>query len=160
MPVKVEVPPDVFRMPITVRYLEADQQGVVFNMWYLGYIDEALSAYLAHVGLTYADLIASGYDVMLVHTELDWAGSLRWQDRADVLVSPVGIGNTSLTLDYAVQRRTDSDEPGDVVLSARIVYVVVDATTHERIEVPEKIRAAIGDPRALRRVSSGRGSVG
>ena len=24
-----------------VRYLEADQQGVVFNMWYLAYFDDA-----------------------------------------------------------------------------------------------------------------------
>ena len=34
-----------------VRYLEADQQGVVFNMWYLGYFDEAMAPFLDEGGL-------------------------------------------------------------------------------------------------------------
>ena len=33
-----------------VRYLEADQQGVVFNMWYLGYFDEAMAQFLEEGG--------------------------------------------------------------------------------------------------------------
>jgi acyl-CoA thioester hydrolase len=46
-----------------VRYFETDQQGVVFNMWYLGYFDEAMTAFLAEGGVAYADLLASGFDV-------------------------------------------------------------------------------------------------
>src|ERR671922_7578 len=61
---------DVFTFPIQVRYLEADQQGVVFNMWYLAYFDDAMAAFLAHGGLTYPDLMAAGWDVQLVHTDL------------------------------------------------------------------------------------------
>ena len=36
-----------FRFPVSVRYLEVDQQGVVFNMWYLAYFDDAMTAFLA-----------------------------------------------------------------------------------------------------------------
>jgi hypothetical protein len=37
--------------PLEVRYLEADRQGVVFNMWYLAYADDALAGFLAAGGL-------------------------------------------------------------------------------------------------------------
>ena len=31
---------DVFTFPVTVRYMEVDAQGVVFNGWYLTYFDD------------------------------------------------------------------------------------------------------------------------
>ena len=67
-----------------VRYFEVDQQGVVFNMWYLGYFDEAMSLFLEEGGLAYRDMLAAGYDVQLVHSDIDWQSSLRWPDRAQV----------------------------------------------------------------------------
>ena len=30
----------------TVRYLEVDAQNVAFNSWYLGWFDDAMSAFL------------------------------------------------------------------------------------------------------------------
>ena len=81
-----------FTLPVEVRYLEADQQGVVFNMWYLAYLDDAMTALLAHGGLRYPDLMDQGWDVQLVHTELDWTGPLRWGEPAEVDVALVGSG--------------------------------------------------------------------
>ena len=86
-----------------VRYLEADQQGVVFNMWYLGYFDEAMAAFLSEGGLEYPDMLASGYDVQLVHTEIDWRGSLRWPDPAEVEVRLAEARRTSFTLAFEVR---------------------------------------------------------
>ena len=68
--------PVPFVHPISVRYLEVDRQGVVFNMWYLAYLDDAMTAFLSEGGLPYADMLAAGYDVQVVHTELDWHGPL------------------------------------------------------------------------------------
>jgi acyl-CoA thioester hydrolase len=59
-----------FTHSVEVRYLEVDQQGVVFNMWYLAYLDDAMTAYLLAGGLPYTEMIEAGYDVQLVHTEL------------------------------------------------------------------------------------------
>ena len=85
-----------------VRYLEADQQGVVFNMWYLGYFDEAMAAFLEEGGLAYPDMLAAGFDVQLVHTEIDWQSSLRWQDEAEVEVELGRAGTTSFDLNFTV----------------------------------------------------------
>ena len=150
MAVEVVVPADVFRMPFKVRYYEVDQQKVVFHSWYLAYFDEAFGEFLAARGFGYPELISSGVDVMLVHSELDWHGSLRWADEAEVLVSVVAIGQSSLTLDYAVVR---ADAP---LCSGRSVYVTVDAAEFTRVDVPGGLRTALGAPVAMRRQRPGR----
>src|SRR5262249_45220921 len=81
--------------PFNVRYLEVDQQGVVFNMWYLAYFDDAMTAFLHANGLPYGDMMAAGYDVQLVHAEIDWKGGLRWGDDAAIAVRLLQVGNTS-----------------------------------------------------------------
>src|SRR5450759_2790975 len=64
-------PESEFTHRVDMRYLEVDQQGVVFNMWYLAYFDDAMTAWLAHRGVPYQQLFAAGLDVQLVHTEVD-----------------------------------------------------------------------------------------
>ncbi|WP_226361142.1 thioesterase family protein [Pseudonocardia sp. ICBG1142] len=61
-----------FEFPVRVRYHEVDAQGVVFNAWYLAWFDEAMTEFLEHRGLTYRAMLDAGYDIQLVHTELDW----------------------------------------------------------------------------------------
>lgn len=150
MPVEVVVPADVFKMPIKVRYYEVDQQKVVFHSWYVAYFDEAFGEFLAARGFAYPELIAAGVDVMLVHTELDWHGSLRWADEADVAVSVVAVGQSSLTFDYAILLQ---DTP---LCSGRSVYVAVDATDYMRVDVPPALREALGTPVSMRRQRAGR----
>lgn len=95
---------DEFLHPVDVRYLEVDAQGVVMNMWYLAYFDDALTAFLAHNGLAYRDFMAAGYDVQLVHLEVDWRGAVGWGDEVAVAVRLVRLGTTSFTLAYQVRR--------------------------------------------------------
>ena len=126
-----------FVYEVPVRYAEVDQQGVVFNGWYLTYLDEAMAAYLTARGLPYADLIATGHDVMLVHTELDWTGSLRWGDVASVAVSTEKLGTTSVTLAFHVHRG------GLSVCRARTVYVCIAAGTADKRSIPDALRLAL-----------------
>src|SRR5256885_16064576 len=109
----------MFTHRVAVRYLEVDQQGVVFNSWYLAYLDDAMTAFLLHGGLAYVDLIAAGYDAQLVHTDLDWEGSLGWGDEAQIDVSLAALGRTSFTLQFAVRV---GERP---VATANTVYVAV-----------------------------------
>jgi acyl-CoA thioester hydrolase len=130
--------PVPFTHPIDVRYLEVDQQGVVFNMWYLAYFDEAMTAFLAQGGTPYDVLTEAGYDAQIVHTELDWSGSLGWGDRAEVDVSLASIGRTSFALDF--RTRVGERE----VVSARTVYVVIATDGSGAREVPDLLRKALG----------------
>jgi acyl-CoA thioester hydrolase len=127
-----------FSHSVEVRYLEVDQQGVVFNMWYLAYLDDAMTAFLLAGGLPYTEMIEAGYDVQLVHTELDWVGSLGWGDRADIDVSTARLGTTSFTLDFTVKTG------GRDVATARTVYVVVGTDGSGKRPVPDRLRTALG----------------
>lgn len=122
-----------------VRYFEADQQGVVFNMWYLGYFDEAMTCFLEEGGLDYADMLADGYDVQLVRSEIDWRGSLRWPDEAAIEVTLEGSGTTSFTLTFDVHDRSDAP-----VATGRTVYVVVGTDGSGKRPIPPRLAQAIG----------------
>ena len=127
-----------FVHPVSVRYLEVDRQGVVFNMWYLAYCDDALSAFLAEGGLPYTGLLGSGYDVQVVHTELDWHGPLGYGEPAGVEVGVVRIGRTSFTLRFSVV------SSGRAVLDASTVYVTVRTDGSGKCDTPPSLLAALG----------------
>ena len=126
-----------FTYTFAVRYLEVDQQGVVFNMWYLAYFDEAMTAFLASAGASYDALRAEGYDAQLVRSEIDWSDGLRWGDQPAVDVRCARIGATSFTLEFVVRR---GDE---VVVRGSTVYVVVAADGSGKRPVPDVLRRAL-----------------
>ena len=38
------MPPVTVPVPIATSYFQYDQQGVVFNMWYFGWFDDAMTS--------------------------------------------------------------------------------------------------------------------
>lgn len=125
-----------FAVPVRVRYFEADQQGVVFHMWYLAYFEDARNAFLTAIGLPLADLLALGCDLQVVHTQIDWQGSVHWGDEAQITVAATRIGTTSFTFTFEVVVR------GMVLVTAQTVYVIIDATGVKR-ELPAQLRRAL-----------------
>jgi acyl-CoA thioester hydrolase len=131
-----------YRHPLAPRYLEIDQQGVVFNAWYLAYFDDAMTAFLGDRGLPYGQLMADGYDVMLKRTEIDWSAGLRYGDAAHVAVDVAAIGTTSFTLSFDVVR-TGEDGADETVCRGRTVYVMVTAPGNVKTPIPDRIRALL-----------------
>jgi acyl-CoA thioester hydrolase len=123
-----------FRHPVTVRYLEVDQQGVVFNMWYLGWFDDAMTAFLAASGLPYADLLGAGSDVQLVRTEIDWSAGVGFSDDVAVQVEVDRVGTTSFTLRFTVLRA------GAPTAVGRTTYVAVRTDGSGKIDLPARLR--------------------
>jgi acyl-CoA thioester hydrolase len=126
-----------FVHPVSVRYLEVDMQGVVFNMWYLAYADDAMTAFLAAGGAAYQDLIAAGFDVQVVHAELDWRAGLQWAEPASVAVRLVEIGRTSFRLGFEFRRAADP------VATAELVYVCIATDGTGKRPIPDQLRAAL-----------------
>jgi len=142
-----------FEFSLTVRYMEVDAQGVVFNAWYLTYFDEAFTAFLQSRGLGYQALIAEGLDFQLVHADLDWKAGLRFRDNAVITVSTARRGRTSFAIDFAASRNG-----GELACSARIVYVVVATDGSGKREISPEIAAALGAPAPLRPLLAAFGS--
>jgi acyl-CoA thioester hydrolase len=126
-----------FTHRVDVRYLEVDQQGVVFNMWYLAYLDDAMTALLAAGGLPYTVMLDAGFDVQLVHTELDWTAGARFGDQVEVDIEVAATGRTSFTLAFTVRAA------GTSVCTARTVYVCVATDGSGKQQLPGSLRVAL-----------------
>jgi acyl-CoA thioester hydrolase len=137
--------PAPFVHPVNVRYLEVDQQGVVFNMWYLAYFDDAMTAYLAARGLPYQELLDAGFDVQLVHVEVDWAGGVGFGDDVGVAVTTARLGTTSFALAFAVQ----TGSAAEPVVTAEIVYVCVATDGTGKRPLPDALRTALAQEQRL-----------
>ena len=133
-----------------VRYLEVDAQNVVFNAWYLAWFDDAMAEFLEHRGLPYQAMLAAGFDVQLVRSEIDWRGGVGFQDVVEVAVSTARLGRTSFALDFEVRR--DST----VTCAGRTTYVVIGTDGSGKREIPPLIRAALGEPAPLLPVHAAR----
>ncbi|MDN5930262.1 MAG: acyl-CoA thioesterase [Pseudonocardia sp.] len=137
-----------FTHPHRVRYLEVDAQGVVFNSWYLAWFDDAMTAFLLHRGLPYADMLASGHDVQLVRSEIDWRTGVGFEDEVAIAVSTARLGRTSFALDFEV-RRVHEVRGDEVTCAGRTVYVVVATDGSGKREIPALIACALGEPAPL-----------
>jgi acyl-CoA thioester hydrolase len=131
-----------FSLPVVPRYAEVDQQGVVFNGHYLTWFDEACTAFLDHLGVTYPGLIDGGHDIQVVHSEIDFVASVRWRDIVRVEVRCDRIGSTSFTLAFEVCRSRDGSQE-QVAVRGHNVYVVVSTDDWAKRPIPDVLRAAL-----------------
>jgi acyl-CoA thioester hydrolase len=139
---------DVFELPLTPRYMEVDQQGVVFNGWYLTWFDEAMTAWLDHRGIDYAGMIAQGLDVQNVHAELDYRKGVRWREQVHVAVSLARVGTKSFTLHFQVRR--GAADRREACVDGAVVYALVAIDGSGARAIPDRLREALGEERPLR----------
>jgi acyl-CoA thioester hydrolase len=93
--------PHVWSSP--VRFVECDQQGIVFNAHYLVWADEAVNAWWAERGLPWDELVARGLEYVVVASSLEWRSSARWGDTVEVDADLDALGRTSLTLRFTIR---------------------------------------------------------
>jgi acyl-CoA thioester hydrolase len=124
-------------VPVSTSYFQFDQQGVVFNMWYFAWFDDAMTQFLGEVGYSYAAMTADGFDVQLVHTEADWREGVRYGEQVMIDVTTERVGSSSFTLSFGVRVGTQVRSTG------RTVYVVVSTDGAGKRSVPSKLRAAL-----------------
>jgi acyl-CoA thioester hydrolase len=86
-----------------VRFVECDQQGVVFNAHYLVWADEAVNTWWADRGVDWPALIARGLDYFVVASAQQWRASARWGDVVDVDAELAELGRSSATVRFVVR---------------------------------------------------------
>jgi len=134
---------NVFRYPLDVRFFEVDSLGVVFNMWYLGWCDEAMSAFMESIGYGYATLRAEGFDAVLRNAQIEWVDSLEAFQHAEIEVRVDHAGTTSFRLRYDIDR---VDQPGQGrtrCAHVEITYVCVELSGRGKTPLPPGLRKAL-----------------
>jgi acyl-CoA thioester hydrolase len=122
---------------IHTSFFQFDQQGVVFNMWYFGWFDDAMTEFMGEIGYPYLALNSDGLDVQLVHTEADWRDAVRYGDLVTVDVATERVGSTSFTLLFTARVGAQARATG------RTVYVLVATDGSGKRPLPPKLRAAL-----------------
>ena len=85
-----------------VRFVECDQQGVVFNAHYLVWADEASMVWWRAIGLPW-DEISRRADPVVKASSLEWSSSARWGDTVTVDAAAERLGRTSVTVRFTVR---------------------------------------------------------
>lgn len=131
-----------FRHRFRPRYYEIDRQGVLFNMWYLAYLDDAVGRFFTARGAAWEQWVSQGFDTQVVHVELDYAAGLTDDRDSEIVIRPGRIGTKSFTLDFVFLADLDADEPTQAVVG-RIVYAVIDPDGSGAIAIPDPLRGAL-----------------
>jgi acyl-CoA thioester hydrolase len=132
-----------FRFPLDVRFFEVDSLGVVFNMWYLGWCDEAMSAFMESIGFGYQTLRGQGFDAVLRKAEVEWFDSLQAFQHAEVAVRVDHVGTTSFRLGYSIERVDASGQQRKRCAQAAITYVCVQIADRNTAPIPTGLREVL-----------------
>lgn len=130
--------PDRHSHRFRVRYLECDQQGVVFNSHYLAYFDLGLTELWRAALGSYQAMLDAGHDVVVVEATVRYLRPARFDDEVDVETRVLSFGTTSMRIANRLVRTAD-----DALLAkGDLAYVFVDRSGG-KVAVPEAIRGAL-----------------
>lgn len=125
-----------FEFRLRVRYGECDAQLVVFNARYADYADLAATEYLRHLFGGVLALLQQNLDTQVVRFAIDWQAPARFDDVLALHISPGRVGNTSFTLHI----RYSNASTGAELAQAEIVYVLVQAQSHEKVAMTQSFK--------------------
>jgi acyl-CoA thioester hydrolase len=113
-------------------------QGHVYFANYLVFCDEALSAYMRHIGTPWQEMVERGVDMFYVNAHCDYLGSARFEDDIHIETSIAKLGTSSITSAFSIR-----DAGGQTLAKASLTSVCVDPTTRSKISVPTWFRDAV-----------------
>ena len=128
-----------FSQPRTVLFQEVDAAGIVFFARFFEWFHDAWTAMLAERGIRFEKVLAEQeWGLPLVHAEADYREPLGYAKAFRVDVESVDVGESSLTVSYAVRG-------GDRVHAVgKTVHVCIDRKTFRPRALPPELRAALG----------------
>lgn len=130
----------IFFCPIRVRYVEVDQQGIVYNGHYTMYTDVAFEEFFRSKGYPFSDLV-NKYESEICHkkSSIEYISSAFADDMLEVGVRVLNIGNRSFTLGYEIYRQGEDN----ILVSAEMVYVGYDSVNRVSRPITDLMRSLL-----------------
>ena len=133
---------DPFKVLVRIRYSDCDAQGVMFNARYGEYVDVAVTEFYRQVVGGYQAILDMGIDSQVVSLLIEWKSPCTFDDVVAISIEDITLGKTW----YTIQLRFSDVETQREIASAKIVYVMVTANEHQKIDMPDDFRAALTQP--------------
>ncbi len=125
---------------IRARYAETDAMGVVHHASYVVWLEQGRTELLRALGVSYRELEATGFFVVLSDLRVRYHASARYDDL--VLLRAMLDGTRSRQLSFAYELRLGAT--GALLVTARSEHIVVSRATGRPTQVPPALLAAIG----------------
>lgn len=129
---------------VRVNYSETDQMGVVYHARYAVWLDIARTEHLRAAGMSYAELEARGYRLVVGELAIRYRQPARFDDRVRIRCWVRERASRRVTFAYTVERAAD----GLLLATATTAMMVLDAS-HRPTRLPADVAALlpeIADP--------------
>lgn len=134
-------------LPVRVRFLECDPQGVLAHPRYLDLFDDTYMRLNTTRMGGFASFMRGGIETLVVKTEVEFRSSVRAEDELRIVLDLERLGRSSVTLRYRVLG-ADDDE---LRAQARTTYVCAHVGEGRSAAFPRWMRErylALGGPGA------------
>jgi len=121
-----------------VDYSETDQQGVVYHARYVVWLDVARTEHLRQTGMSYRELEAAGFQLMVSGLTVRYRRSARYDDWIRVRAWVRAIASRRVTFGYAVEH----DESGELLATASTDLYVLDGA-QRLTRFPDKVSSRL-----------------
>jgi acyl-CoA thioester hydrolase len=121
---------------LRVRYAEIDAQGHVNNAVYLSYFEVGRVEWLRAAGLSYRELEAQGYGIVVVEVLAHYRRAAFFDDELTLRTELADLSRASMRFEYEVSR------DGELLVTGHTRHACVDLATGKPIRVPEGVLAA------------------
>lgn len=107
-------------MSLRVRYVECDPMGVAHHGSYLAWFEMARTEMLRASGVSYAELEAKGYLLVIIKLDVRYREPARYDDRLLIRSRLVGGSRVKIDHEYEVFKLSGNEPevPGDKVITA------------------------------------------
>lgn len=120
-----------------VRFHECDASGIVFNANHITYVDVALTEMWREGFGSYADLSASGVDIVVADVHARFLRPVTFDEQVELRLEIESFGRTSMT------SRWETRVDGERRVEGTIVHVWVDSDTGRPVEPPPSVRESL-----------------
>jgi len=127
-------------IPVRVRNIEIDWQGIVHNANYLLYFEDGRVSYLEHLGIKVdINSMDHEYKVLIARNEIDYLSPARLGDSLEVHTRISFIRNTSFAFEAILEESKTQRRIAENVS----IHVTLDPRTSKPITVPEEFRRKV-----------------
>ena len=121
---------------LRVRFAEIDAQGHVNNAVYLSYFEVGRVEWLRAAGLSYRELEAQGYGIVVVEVLAHYRRAAFFDDELTLRTELADLSRASIRFEYEVSR------DGELLVTGHTRHACWDLATGKPIRVPEEVLAA------------------
>ncbi len=127
----------IFTWPVRVYYQHTDAGGVVYHGDYLNFMEAGRAEMLRELGFEVGELARRDRVLFVVHElRIVYHKPGRLGDALEVATRELKIGGARLVLEQRVRRGEE------LLASAEVTLVAVDAASQRPVPLPEAIKAA------------------